>query len=162
MNKGYRRRLNVCQCCIVVRRTRQIFSLKRLGSHTGVEWSLLIGWIGWTRDKKKRGLPEPSNVSLAAGIYMSAICCLHPILSCLVLSYLGWSCVLLSFVSTLLSLHSWHPFEYVVGCGNLVTNLPLHSYCLGFGTALSWLLVSCRFLVAWGFERILCRRLKLS
>ena len=78
---------------------------------------------------------------------MSVVCCLHLILYGLVLSYLGWSCVLLSFVSTLLSLDSGHTFEFVVGCGNLVTNLPLHSYCLGFGTALSWLLVSCRFLV---------------
>ena len=75
--------------------------------------------------------------------------------SYLVLSYLGWFCILLSFVSTLLSLHSWHPFAIAVGCGNFVANLPLHSYCLGFGTALSWL-------CWWAATSLLCGALNGS
>ena len=88
MNKGYRRRLNVCQCCIVVRRTRQIFSLQRLGSHTGVEWSLLIGWIGWPRDKKKGDyLNRPMFHWRQVYIWVPSVVW-YPILSCLVLSWL--------------------------------------------------------------------------
>ena len=103
--------------------------------------------------QKIKGLPDPSNVLLVAGTYMSAIRCL---VSCLI-----WFCIPLPFVYAL-SLYSRHLFAIAIRCGNLVVNLPLHSHCLGFGTPFSWLLVSCRFPIVWYFERILHCHLKLS
>ena len=51
----------------------------------------LIDWLSrMNKGLKKERLPDPSNVSLATGIYLSAVRCLVPylVLSCLVLSWL--------------------------------------------------------------------------
>lgn len=80
---------------------------------------------------------------LAAGCNMSAISCLvsNPIHS-----------FLLFIFSISLKLYSWNPFAIAIGYGNFVSNLPSHSYRLGFGTALSQLLVSYCFPIVLCFE----------
>ena len=117
MNKGCRKRLHVCHYCIIVRRTRRISFLVRLGSRIGVEWGLLIGSRGQRGGKKKpKGLPDPSNVSLAAGIYMSVMRCL---VSYLILSYLVFSCMVLH--SSTLCLYPLEPLflTFIRDCSRL-------------------------------------------
>ena len=131
-------------------------------SQGGWFWARRTAWQGRYRGSKKTKGISLSIQCFIGSRYIYECCPLFGFLSNIILSSLIWSCILLPFVSTLLSFYFWHLLAIDLSCGDFVANLPLHSYYLGFGTALSWLLVSCRFLVVWCFEWIFCCRLKLS
>ena len=119
----------------------------------------LIDWLNRMNKeyKKPKGLPDPSNVSLATGIYMSAVRCL---VSGIILSYLVFSWLALH--SPILCLYPFEPLflTSIRDCcrlWELGSKSAFAFILLGFWdrTVLA-LLVSCHFLVVWCFERILC------